>query len=146
MDASTGSMARQTRDLPAVERHADGRSTAVVSINGRPVAVEWSCAAAQALASRRVPLVVELELLFSCLVRKTVRFHDALPHGHRIAVTDALQLCFRPVTAEACSMELAERLGRQPVTPIDTPAARRLAPQRVRLDHARGRWQGEFWC
>ncbi|MBN8510604.1 MAG: hypothetical protein J0L57_18585 [Burkholderiales bacterium] len=144
MDASTDLMPLPMRERPVVERHADGRSTAVVTINGRPVELEWSRAAALALAARRAPLVVELELLFSCLVRKTVRFHDVLPNGESVAVTDMLRLCFRPVTAQACTMERAEHLGRQPVTPIDTPAARRLAPRRVRLDHARGRWWGEF--
>jgi hypothetical protein len=139
-------MPRLAAARPGVERHADGRSSAVVTINGRAVAVEWSRAAAQALAERSGPLFVELELLFSCLVRKSVHFHDAPPDGEAVAVTETLRLGFRPVTAEACKMELAERLGRQPVTAIDTPAARRLAPRRVWIDHAHGAWCGEFWC
>lgn len=40
-----------------------------VEINGRQVLVEWSKAAARELAQRGQPLVVELELYFSCLVK-----------------------------------------------------------------------------
>jgi hypothetical protein len=141
-------MPQRVADAVSIQHHADGRFSTVVRINDRPVDVEWTAAAARALAARSAPLVVELELLFSCLVRKSVLFHDATPPAGSDVVTvhDTLQLCFRPVTADACSMEKAERLGRQPVSPIDTPAARRLAPRRVWLDHAQGRWQGEFWC
>lgn len=85
-----------------------------VEINGRPVSVEWSKAAARELAQRTQPLVVELELYFSCLVKKFVHFHEAAPQRNIIAVSDKLAIFFRPVTSTACSFEVADRLGRQP--------------------------------
>jgi hypothetical protein len=41
-------------------------------------------------------------------------------------------------------MDLADRLGRQPETEIDTSAVRKLAPRQVSLDFARGQWLAAF--
>ena len=118
--------------------------TAVVSINGKPVTVEWTRSAARALGRRSRPLVLELELYFSCLVKKFVHFHDDAPDRAAVAVTDKLHLVFRAVTSTACAMDVAERLGRQPETELDTAAAGKFAPRHVRLDHAGGEWRASF--
>ncbi|UCH17832.1 MAG: hypothetical protein JSW36_01960 [Burkholderiales bacterium] len=125
--------------------HRRGQSTTTVTVNGKPVTVECTAAAARKLAERSRPLVVELELYFSCLVKKFVHFHDEAPPRATVRVADNLHLYFRVVTSTACTMELAERLGRQPETELDTVAARKLAPRRVRLDVVKGAWQAEFW-
>jgi hypothetical protein len=122
-----------------------GQSSTTVTVNGKPVTVECTTAAARKLAERSRPLVVELELYFSCLVKKFVHFHDEAPPRATVRVADNLHLYFRVVTSTACTMELAERLGRQPETELDTVAARKLAPRRVRLDFAKGDWRAEFW-
>lgn len=51
-----------------------------VALNGKPVALEWSGAAHEALARRSQPLTLELALCFSCLVKKFVRFHAKPMH------------------------------------------------------------------
>jgi len=116
-----------------------------IEINGRAVSVEWTNAAARELAQRAQPLVVELELYFSCLVKKFVHFHETAPQRDTVAVSDKLAVFFRPVTSAACSFEVADRLGRQPEIELDTPNARKIAPKRVRLDFVRGAWQGNYW-
>lgn len=123
----------------------DGPLHSTIEINGRQVLVEWSKAAARELAQRSQPLVVELELYFSCLVKKFVHFHEAQPQRETIAVSDNLAVFFRPVTSTACSFEVADRLGRQPEIEIDTPNVRKIAPKHVKLDFVRGGWRGEFW-
>lgn len=120
-------------------------STATVSINGKPVNVEWTAGAARALDQRSRPLVLELELYFSCLVKKFVHVHEDAPARATVRVTDKLQIYFRAVTSTACTMEAAERLGRQPETELETVAALKLSPKRVRLDHVKGEWQADFW-
>ena len=135
-------------DTHAIARHAGSprtQSTTTVIINGKPVTIEVTPAAARQLAERLRPLVVELELYFSCLVKKFVHFHDEAPQRATVRVGDKLQLYFRVVTSTACTMKLAERLGRQPETELDTVAARKLAPRCVRLDFAKGDWRAEFW-
>jgi hypothetical protein len=114
-----------------------------IEINGRSVSVEWTKAAARELTRRTQPLVVELELYFSCLVKKFVHFHETPPQRDTIAVSDKLAVFFRPVTSTACSFEVAGRLGRQPE--IDTANVRKIAPKRVKLDFVRGAWQGNYW-
>ncbi len=110
-----------------------------IAINGRQVSVEWTKAAARELAQRTHPLVVELELYFSCLVKKFVHFHETAP------LRDTVAVFFRPVTSTACSFEVADRLGRQPEIEIDTPNVRKIAPKRVCIDYVRGVWKGQFW-
>jgi len=117
---------------------------ATVNINNHEVLVEWTPAAARELARRTAPLIVELELYFSCLVKKFVHFRDDSRGMPTVAAGDMLQLYFRPVTSTACSLETAARLGRQPEMDIDTPATRRIAPKRVSLDHVGGAWRGSF--
>lgn len=124
---------------------ADSDLLATVSVNGKPMAVEWTRSAARQLAQRTHPLVLELELYFSCLVKKFVHFHDVAPTRATIAVNDRLQLFFHAVTSTACTIDVAQRLGRQPETELDTPVARKLAPKRLLLDFSKGQWQASFW-
>ena len=118
--------------------------TVTVTINGKPVQVEWTAAAARALAAREAPLFVELELYFSCLVKKFVHFRDDARGYGTVAAHDKLHLFFRPVTSTACTWEVAERLGRQPEMEIDSVALRHVAPKHVRIDHVAGKWVGSY--
>jgi hypothetical protein len=116
-----------------------------IEINGRSVSVEWTKAAARELTRRTQPLVVELELYFSCLVKKFVHFHETPPQRDTIPVSDKLAVFFRSVTSTACSFEVADRLGRQPEVELDTANVRKIAPKRVKLDFVRGVWRGNYW-
>lgn len=61
-----------------------------------------------------------------------------------VPVGNGLQLYLRPVTSTACSFEVAERLGRQPETDIESAALDHVAPKRVFIDHVAGQWRGSF--
>ncbi|UCE32517.1 MAG: hypothetical protein JSW68_06345 [Burkholderiales bacterium] len=120
------------------------RCAGLARINGREVPVHWTESAERALRARGEPLILELELYFSCLVKKAVHVR-ASAGAHRLAwVDERLALYFRPVTSTACSWDTVERLGRQPETEIDTAVAARLAPRSVSLDYREGRWIGAF--
>lgn len=121
------------------------KMNATILINQKPVLVEWTHSAARELAKRTQPLVVELELYFSCLVKKFVHFHDVMPERKTTSVNDKLSLFFRPVTSTACTFEVADRLGRQPEIELDNPNVRKMAPRLVKIDYVRGNWQGNFW-
>lgn len=124
---------------------ARGVCAGEVMINGKAVHVTWSPRAEAALRARTAPLIVELELYFSCLVKKFVHVREHAA-GHALAwVDDRLALYFRPLTSTTCAPQVAERLGRQPEMEIDTPATRRMAPKRVALDFCDGHWTGAFW-
>ncbi len=120
------------------------KQTASVVINGRDVLVEWTDAAARELARRSRPLVVELELYFSCLVKKFVHFHEEAGDRKTVAASDKLRLYFRPVTSTACSFAVAERLGRQPEAELHSEAIGKIAPKIVSIDFTGGAWRGRY--
>jgi len=117
---------------------------AVIQINGKNVSVEWTVAAARELARRETPLIVELELYFSCLVKKFVHFRADSRGKPTVAAHDKLHLYFRPVTSTACTWDVADRLGRQPEMDIDSTALQHVAPHHVHIDYADGAWTGHY--
>lgn len=114
-----------------------------ITLAGRPLAVTVSAAAAAALAGRSGPLVVELELYFSCLIRKRVQVLDA-PRADTLCtvVDDRLTACFRPVMTRACALDAVDGQPELETFPIRRPEA--FVPRWLRLDWRRGDWQGEF--
>ncbi len=115
------------------------------TINGKTVLVQWTRRAARALAQQPQPLFIELELYFSCLVKKFVHFR-APRNGRPVSwVNDRLAIFFRPVTSTSCSWEKAEELGRQPETEINTETIKRIAPKRVELDYKNGAFCAEYF-
>lgn len=112
-----------------------------VELNGKPVEVCLSRAAEQALAHRQRPLLAEMELYFSCLIRYKVRFHEQA-NNNGVAVNDKLHLRFRPVMTARCGNDYDG--DEPPLTdfPIERPAA--FTPHWLNIDYRHGQWQGEF--
>ena len=108
--------------------------------------MDISQAAQTALAQRSTPLWVEMELYFSCLIRKQVRFRDSAPATDtgpaQVAVNEQLHICFRPVMTRACGKDYEG--DEPPLTdfPIAKPQA--YIPHWLRIDYRDGQWQGEF--
>lgn len=115
-----------------------------ITLNGRAVVVELTDSAARELAAQTTPLFVELELYFSCLVKKFVHFRADSRGKPTVTAHGKLQLYFRPVTSTACTFEVAERLGRQPEMEIESEALTHVAPKRVFIDRVAGAWHGSF--
>lgn len=114
-----------------------------ITLAGRAVQVEMSRAARAALASRRIPLIVEMELYFSCLIRKRVRFLDAVHSGALCTVVDdGLTICFRPVMTRACAIEAGLDKPDLETFPIRRPEA--FVPRSLVIDHRHDTWSGEF--
>jgi hypothetical protein len=100
--------------------------------------------AKDALAALEAPLAVELELYFSCLIRKRVNFtaassQDAAASGK---LSDQLSVNFRPVMTKACS--LREAAGRPDLETFPIVNAAAFTPKWLELDRAHGEWRGEF--
>lgn len=112
-----------------------------IDFHQRKIAISLSDAAEKALAKRSVPLLAEMELYFSCLIRKTVRFRDETANDS-VTVNDKLALRFRPVMTKHCGLDYE---GDEPPL-TDFPIAReeRYIPHWLKLDYRNGEWQGEF--
>ena len=114
-----------------------------VEILGKKVLVEWSSSADKKLQELTEPLAVEMELYFSCLIRKAVRFgRDAQAVNFAFAAPK-LKIGFRPVMTKACKVSDFE--GEPPLEdfPIVKPEA--FVPKRLTIDFRRGKWIGEFF-
>ena len=112
------------------------------TFHGKPFRVSLSPSAERALRALGQPLLVEMELYFSCLIRKQLRIHtDRTPARDDTPVAEKLFLRFRPVMSEACHASIHD--GPPPLT--DFPVANDgFSPRWLRLDYRSGEWRGEF--
>jgi hypothetical protein len=100
--------------------------------------------AREALDTLVTPLHVEMELYFSCLIRKQVRY-PASPHPDARSIEGGhpnLKLYFRPVMTKTCSME--ESHGDPDLVPFPMQDSAKFEPKWFRLDHNSAGWQGEY--
>ncbi len=113
-----------------------------VALEGRDMRVHLTRAAQQALEQRAAPLVAEMELYFSCLIRLRVRFLENDGAGDVTRVSDRLSIRFRPVAGRRCDLHAVE--GEQPLE--DFPIVRRalFVPHWLNIDHRKGEWVGKF--
>lgn len=114
---------------------------ASVILSDRNLEIRISPAAERALAARATPLLAEMELLFSCLIRKRVRFSE------RVA-DDAIQACeglavrFRPVMTRVCAV--SDVGGAPPLEDFPIADPRPYVPRWLSIDFRQGAWRGEF--
>lgn len=110
---------------------------------GKPLTVHLTRAAETALQQRTTPLVAEMELYFSCFIRKRVRFHTVVRNDRNVTAGENLCVGFRAVMTEQCHIDAAT--GDEAVLtdfPIAKPAA--YIPHWLRIDFHRGEWVGDF--
>ena len=112
-----------------------------IEIKGKQVVVNLTKAAEKALSLRNKTLVAEMELYFSCLIRKQVRFKENLD-GDLVNVSDNLSVRFRPVMTKSCGIDYE---GDEPPLedfPIEKPEA--FVPHWLKIDYKKNEWIGEF--
>lgn len=113
-----------------------------ITIDGKPVEIDLTRAAERALAERNQPLLAEMELYFSCLIRKQVRFRDAADEAGMVNAGDNLKVRFRPVSTAHCSMDDTE--GAPPLEDLQLVKPKAYVPHWLRIDYRGGEFQGEF--
>ncbi len=122
-----------------LNRHCHQR---FVRLNYKTLEVNWTKRAEAALNSRKLPLYVEMQLYFSCVVKKRVVFHDQPGFGSVAAVNDKLQVCYRAIQSAACDPEtLAREYPEQRL--LDSKAAENMQPSTLSIDFRNGQWLGE---
>jgi hypothetical protein len=114
-----------------------------VEILGKKVLVECSAAADDRMQDLAEPLLVEMELYFSCLIRKAVRFGGDAQAANFTTAAPHLKIGFRPVMTKVCKVSDFE--GAPPLEdfPIVKPEA--FVPKRLTIDYRGGKWMGEFF-
>ena len=112
-----------------------------IEIKGKKIIVRLTKAAEKALSLRDKTLVAEMELYFSCLIRKQVRFKENLD-GDLVNVSNNLSVRFRPVMTKSCGIDYE---GDEPPLedfPIEKPEA--FVPRWLKIDFRKNEWIGEF--
>ena len=114
-----------------------------VQILGRPVDVEISKAAEKKLQGRDHHLCLEMELYFSCMIRKQVNVRASIDNGMSVFVNDKLEIGFRPVMTKACSVSSCNG-DSPPLSDFPIKNAERYIPHWLKIDFRKGNWLGEF--
>ena len=114
----------------------------IIEINGKPVHINLSKRAEKALASRTQPLHVTMELYFSCLIRKKVRFHQESIKPDETKVTDNLFVIFQPVMTEHCRNDF--KGSEPPITDFPIVNSAPFVPAWLKIDYENGEWVGDF--
>ena len=119
----------------------------IVKMMGKEIQVELSDKAEKQLSYRSTPLFVEMELYFSCLLRKELRIYETireqLDEAFSTQLSDNLQISFRPVMTKSCSVSSCE--GEKPPLsdfPIQKPQS--YVPKWLKIDYRKGEWCGDF--
>lgn len=118
-----------------------------VEMLGKQIQVEISKHAERQLNNREAPLFVEMELYFSCLLRKEIRIRETcrekLDEAYSVQLSEFLHVSFRPVMTKSCSVSSCA--GDQPPLsdfPIQKPHS--YVPKWLKLDFKKGEWCGDF--
>jgi len=120
------------------------RHCQMVRINQREVEVSWTGRAERELQRRDQALVVELQLYFSCVVKKRVLFHQQAVAFDCIRVNDKIEIAFQPIASAVCDpREFAASYpeGKN----LSTGKAARMVPRAVEIDYRRNNWEGQFY-
>lgn len=115
----------------------------VIDYRGRKLNFSITPAAESQLGKISATLLLEMELYFSCLVRKRVYMREADDAVDTIPVSDKLQLRFRPVVTQTCAMRDVD-ISNPPVRDMPMEEPERFFPHWLTLDFRRGEWQAEF--
>ncbi len=114
-----------------------------VEILGKKILVEWSASAQKKMEGLAEPLLVEMELYFSCLIRKAVRFGADAQSSHFAQASPNLMVGFRPVMTKACRVSDVE--GEPPLEDFPILKPESFVPKRLAIDYRGGCWVGDFF-
>jgi len=114
-----------------------------VTMLDKTINVVLSPAAVRQLETQAQTLFVEMELYFSCLIRKQVRFREQLTSDFVVSVSDKLELGFRPVMTKTCSVHDHEDAP-PPLSDFPIQKPQSYIPHWLKLDFNKGKWSGEF--
>ena len=111
-------------------------------LEGKPFRVMLTAAAQHALAQRERPLIVEMELYFSCLLRLRVLFDREGDDALASLVNPQLAVRFRPVMSRRCDLHAVE--GKPPLDDFPIKNRAPYVPHWLHLDFRKGEWGGKF--
>lgn len=118
------------------------RHSARINFRGHPITIKWTQRAERQLLQTDAPLSIEMQLYFSCVIKKRVLFHTDYA-SETVRVNDNFSIAFNAVQAGACSPE--EFVKNFPAKRVlDSEAALKMHPLELAIDYQKAQWIGEF--
>lgn len=112
-------------------------------MNKHELVIKLTQRADQALAKLPHALTIEMQLYFSCMVKKRVLFHTQAIPFESDQVTPQLNIAYRSVQSDTCSPE--EFAASHPQKKVlDNPVTNNMAPSELSVDYVENKWKGDF--
>ena len=118
-------------------------ATTNINMLGKTIEFSMSKSAEKNLAGMTKPLCLEMELYFSCMIRKQVNVREKIDSQYSVKVSDKLEVGFRPVMTKSCSVSSCEG-DAPPVSDFPIEKPERYIPHWLKLDFKKGKWVSEF--
>jgi len=122
-------------------------SSQIVEMLGKKIQIEISKHAERQLNDRKTPLYVEMELYFSCLLRKEIRIRETLreklDEEFSTQISELLHISFRPVMTKSCSVSSCAG-DKPPLSDFPIQKPQSYIPKWLKLDFKKGEWCGDF--
>jgi len=124
-----------------------GSFTGSVTLQDRNIDIFLSSAAVHAASEAVKPVLAQMELYFSCLVRKQVRFMEldlSNPDivADRASIVPGLFTSFRAICTRQCNID--DFVGKPPVETMPVKKRGMFMPDWIKIDYRAGEWLGEY--
>lgn len=114
-----------------------------ISLCNKPMEIELSRHAEQALSAQSQPVIAEINLIFGCLVVKRVWFRDQVDCD-TVPVTKGLEVCFNVVRyAKTCHISDIDNGAESEAFPI-VKDKKSFVPDKVFIDYKKGNFSGSY--
>jgi len=112
-----------------------------VILNDKVVIVNVSEAALKYLQKSATPLLIEVELYFSCLIKKVCHFRETEDIAGYVHVMDGLYIHFRATMTNKCAIE---DFDKDKTADFPIVNQKPYIPKWVNLDFSSKGWSGDF--
>jgi len=118
-------------------------NTKMILINNNEVEIKWTNRANRELNKLSKPLIVELQLYFSCMVTKRIFFHKSTDF-EKTRVNNKLAIAFRILQSAYCEpAKLTKNILTKKV--LTSKAALQMHPSLLQLDYYNSHWIAEYY-
>jgi len=115
----------------------------VITLCEKPIEIELSDRAEQAISNRDKPIIAEINLVFGCLVIKRVWFRETVGM-ETVPVCKGLEACFNVVRyAKTCCIADIDNGAESEDFPI-VKDKKSFVPDKVFIDYKKGEFSGRY--
>lgn len=114
-----------------------------INLSSNPLNITWTNRANKQLQKNVSNITVEMQLYFSCVVKKRVIFYKNEQDFESTSVNEKLQIAFHTVEASSCDpVEFAKHFPAKRI--LDSEGALKMKPRELKIDFRHNEWTGEF--